>query len=151
MTAILLSPSPAAPTARRAAAGGNCSVPLPPLGEEGDPIDHGSMSAGIHSEIAFNVSRNSRAVELVPYLGALGHLVALRASDMAYLHVPPIEDDSSEAVRFGVEVLSPGAYRLFLQFQHDERVHTALFTVQALEGGGHTEMSEHRRDHRMDH
>jgi hypothetical protein len=109
----------------------------------------GELAAGVHSEIAFSVSRNGTGVELEPYLGALGHLVALRASDLAYLHVHPLEDASSEAVRFGVEVPSSGAYRLFLQFQHEHRVHTASFTVQAVEARGHA-VSEHRGGHRMD-
>jgi hypothetical protein len=110
----------------------------------------GELSAGVHSEIAFGVSRSGTSVELESYLGALGHLVALRASDLEYLHVHPLEDASSEAVRFGVEVPSSGTYRLFLQFQHEHRVHTASFTVQALEARGHT-VSEHRGGHRMDH
>jgi hypothetical protein len=96
----------------------------------------GELRAGVHSEIAFRVGRNGRAVELEPYLGALGHLVALRASDLAYLHVHPLEDSSSEAIRFGVEVPSAEAYRLFLQFQHEHRVHTASFTVEASQGSG---------------
>jgi hypothetical protein len=109
----------------------------------------GELAAEVHSEIAFSVSRNGTRVGLEPYLGALGHLVALRASDLAYLHVHPLEDASSEAVRFGVEVPSSGAYRLFLQFQHEHRVHTASFTVQAVEAQGHA-VSEHRGGHRMD-
>jgi hypothetical protein len=93
----------------------------------------GQLVAGVHSEIAFRISRNGQGVDLQPYLGALGHLVALRAADLAYLHVHPVEDSTSEAVRFGVEVPSTGAYRLFLQFQHEDRVHTAPFTVHASE------------------
>jgi hypothetical protein len=89
-------------------------------------------------------------VELESYLDALGHVVALRASDLEYLHVHPLEDASSEAVRFGVQVPSSGAYRLFLQFQHEQQVHTAAFTVQALEAPRHA-VSEHRSGHRMGH
>jgi hypothetical protein len=107
----------------------------------------GELAAGVHSEIAFSVSRDGTGVELEPYLGDLGHLVALRASDLAYLHVHPLEDASSEAVRFGGEVPSSGAYRLFLQFQHEHRVHTAAFTVQASEAPAHAQMSEHRGGH----
>jgi hypothetical protein len=108
----------------------------------------GELTAGVHSEITFGISRDGRVVELEPYLGALGHLVAIRASDLAYLHVHPLEQASSEAVRFGVEVPSWGAYRLFLQFQHEHRVHTVSFTMQASEGRTHTDMSEHRSGHR---
>jgi hypothetical protein len=111
----------------------------------------GELAAGVHSEIAFSVSRNGHAVELEPYLGALGHLVALRASDLAYLHVHPLEGATSEDVRFGVEVPSSGAYRLFLQFQHAHRVHTAAFTVQSSEALAHAEMPEHGGGHRMNH
>jgi hypothetical protein len=110
----------------------------------------GELGAGVHSEIAFSVTRDGTSVELEPYLGALGHVVALRASDLSYLHVHPLKDVSSEAVRFGVEVPSRGTYRIFLQFQHEQRVHTAAFTVQALEARDHTE-SEHRGRNRMDH
>jgi hypothetical protein len=111
----------------------------------------GELGAGIHSEIAFAVSRNGSGVELEPYLGALGHLVALRASDLAYLHVHPLGGAPSEAVRYGVEVPSPGAYRLFLQFQHEHRVHTAAFTLQASEGRAQAEMSEHHGGHPRNH
>ena len=112
---------------------------------------YGQLTAGVHSEIAFRVSRDGRGVELEPYLGAMGHLVALRASDLTYLHVHPLEQASAEAVPFGVEVPSPGAYRLFLQFQHDQRVHTAAFTVQASEGRADTHMSERASGHRAHH
>jgi hypothetical protein len=108
----------------------------------------GELVAGVHSEIAFGVSRDGPGVKLEPYLGALGHLVALRASDLTYLHVHPLEQASSEAVPFGVEVPSPGAYRLFLQFQHENRVHTVAFTMHASEARAGTDMSEHRSGHR---
>jgi hypothetical protein len=96
----------------------------------------GDLVAGAHSELSFHVSQEGGSVRLEPYLGALGHLVALRASDLAYLHVHPLEGASSDTVRFGVEVLSPGAYRLFLQFLNGGQVHTAAFTVEASEGAG---------------
>jgi hypothetical protein len=111
----------------------------------------GELAAGIHSEIAFRVTRGDHGVELEPYLGAMGHLVALRASDLAYLHVHPLEQAASEAVRFGVEVPSSGTYRLFLQFHHEHRVHTAAFTMQASEGRTDTDMSEHPLGHRRHH
>jgi hypothetical protein len=111
----------------------------------------GQLTAGAHSEIAFRVSWNGRGVELEPYLGAMGHLVALRASDLTYLHVHPLEQPSAETVPFGVEVPSPGAYRLFLQFRHKQRVQTAAFTVRASEGRADTHMSERASGHRAHH
>lgn len=111
----------------------------------------GELVAGVHSEITFRVRRDGRGVELEPYLGALGHLVAIRASDLAYLHVHPLEQASSEAVPFGVEVPSPGSYRLFLQLQHEHRVHTVAFTMHASERRADTDVSAHRSGHRGHH
>jgi hypothetical protein len=98
----------------------------------------GELAAGAHSELSFRVSRGGPLVQLEPYLGALGHLVALRPLDLTYLHVHPLEGGSSDTVSFGVGVPSPGPYRLFLQFLHGGQVHTVAFTVEA-DGGGRPE------------
>ena len=67
------------------------------------------------------------------YLGAKGHLVALREGDLAYLHTHPAEGEGHAqgdggAIGFETEFPSEGRYRLFLQFKHDGEVHTAAFT-----------------------
>ena len=75
--------------------------------------------------------------DLEPYLGALGHLVAIRTGDLAYLHVHP-SDEADEPggpdIEFTVEVPTAGTYRLFLDFSHGDEVHTAAFTVNAERG-----------------
>lgn len=98
----------------------------------------GEPRAGSAEELSFEVSRDGKAVtDLQPYLGAYGHLVALRAGDLAYLHVHPNGepgDDSTEpgpGVSFTATAPSPGTYRLFLDFKHDGKVRTAAFTVTA--------------------
>ena len=48
--------------------------------------------AGAESELGFTVTRNGTPVAVEDYLGAKGHLVALRQGDLAYLHVHPDED-----------------------------------------------------------
>ena len=82
------------------------------------------------AELAFTVTRDGEPVTVEPYLGARGHLVALRQGDGAYLHVHPVDGETSgsEPVRFATEFPTAGRYRLFLQFQVDGRVHTAAFT-----------------------
>lgn len=98
----------------------------------------GRPAPGRGSRLTFTVSRDGRPVtDLRPYLGAYGHLVALRAGDLAYLHVHP-EDAArpGPAIAFDAEVPSAGTYRLYLDFQHGGRVHTAEFTVVA---GDHEE------------
>jgi hypothetical protein len=52
---------------------------------------------GKSSELLFEVSRGGEPVAVEPYLGARGHLVALREGDLAYLHVHPFEGGHGEA------------------------------------------------------
>jgi hypothetical protein len=130
-------------------------------------LDAGPSHAGRPAELAFHVSRDGLPVQVQDYLGAKGHLVALRESDLAYLHTHPAEGAAhgggeaqggeeghgghggaeapaggdghgghadhgaavvAEPVRFETEFPSPGRYRLFVQFKHEGRVHTAAFT-----------------------
>jgi len=77
------------------------------------------------------VRRNGGVVtDLEPYLGASGHLVAMRSGDLAYAHVHPVEDDDAApgVVTFDAELTSAGRYGLFFDFKHDGTVHTASFT-----------------------
>ena len=109
-------------------------------------------NAGDEAELGFAVTRNGKEVSVDDYLGAKGHLVALREGDMAYLHVHPAatgndpkaaegeehttssEDGHSEAaagsepISFMTEFPSGGRYGLFLQFKHEGKVRTAAFT-----------------------
>ena len=100
-------------------------------------------AAGREAELAFTVTRDGQPVEVEPYLGADGHLVALRKGDLAYLHVHPVEGEGAghggaeeadehaadaPGIRFATEFPSADTYRLFLQFKHEGRVHTAAFT-----------------------
>lgn len=98
----------------------------------------GDLTAGEHSMLDFEVTRNGQPVtNLEPYLGAYGHLVALREGDLAYLHVHPGgepgdgETEPGPIVEFGAEVPSPGRYQMFLDFKVDGVVRTAPFTIDA--------------------
>jgi len=77
------------------------------------------------ADLRFTITRDGRTVDPQPYLGADGHLVALRDGDLAFLHVHP-EGDGRFAATFPTE----GRYRLFLQFKDAGRVHTAAFTQE---------------------
>lgn len=91
----------------------------------------GDQVAGEHSELSFAVSENGRPVEeLQPYLGAKGHLVALREGDLAFLHVHPEEAEGApEEIVFDATFPTAGRYRLYLQFKHEGKVRTVEFTV----------------------
>ncbi len=63
------------------------------------------------------------------YLGAYGHLVALRQGDLGYLHVHPEAELVDGAIRFWLTTPAPGRYRLYLDFATGGAVRTAEFTV----------------------
>ncbi|MCA2228864.1 hypothetical protein [Nonomuraea aurantiaca] len=96
----------------------------------------GDLVPGQASKLTLSVSKDGKPVtDLQPYLGAYGHLVALRAGDLAYLHVHPEESDKAgPEITFYAEVPSGGDYRLFLDFQHAGKVRTADFTARAAAG-----------------
>ncbi|WP_395110194.1 hypothetical protein [Actinomadura sp. SCN-SB] len=100
----------------------------------------GQLVPGRSSKVTLTVSKDGRPVtNLEPYLEAYGHLVALRDRDLAYLHVHPDGEPGDgktkpgPSISFFVEAPSSGAYRLYLDFQHEGKVRTAEFT--ALAGG----------------
>jgi hypothetical protein len=79
------------------------------------------------SGLAFTVTRDGEPVAVQDYLGAKGHLVALREGDLAFLHVHP----DADRLRFEAHFPTAGRYRLFLQFKTtDGRLHTAAFTEE---------------------
>ncbi|MDQ0939287.1 hypothetical protein [Streptomyces sp. V1I1] len=99
---------------------------------------NGDLRPGEARKLDLKITKNGRPVtNLQPYLGAYGHLVALRSGDLAYLHVHPndeADDDTTKpgpVVSFTATAPSSGAYRLFLDFKHGGKVRTAAFTVPA--------------------
>ncbi|WP_433563165.1 hypothetical protein ACQP1O_38145 [Nocardia sp. CA-151230] len=147
-----------------AVAGNVTGKPLPPVAKTAEvdgyrvTLNGDLTTAG--SELTFTVTRGGKPVtDLQPYLGAYAHLVALRATDLAYLHVHPEGEVGKTApgpdVVFHAAVTSQpaapsdGNYRLYLDFQHGGAVHTAEFTDEAStaasdsdapahHGGGHS-------------
>jgi hypothetical protein len=100
----------------------------------------GELHPGEESKLILSVSRDGVPVtDLEPYLGAYGHLVALRDDDLAYLHVHPEGEPGDGVTRPGPDVsffataASAADYRLFFDFEHEGVVRTAQFTVVAEE------------------
>jgi hypothetical protein len=89
------------------------------------------VSAGEDVRLEFEVRDGGRVVtdRLQPYLGAKGHLVALREGDLVYLHTHPDNDEPT----FTLSYPSAGNYRLFAQLRYEGRVHTAAFTRRVTE------------------
>jgi hypothetical protein len=103
-------------------------------------LDAGRLHPGEEAELRFRITKDGHTIHTQPYLGAGGHLVALRESDLAFLHVHPTDDEhgtepgSGEAhddsVGFAATFPTEGRYRLFLQFRHAGRVQTVAFTQE---------------------
>lgn len=115
-------------------------LPAPATATSVDGYDvalDGSLVAGTSSPLTFTVQRAGRPVtDLEPYLGAYGHLVALREGDLAYLHVHPAgEATAGPDIAFSADVPSPATYRLFLDFASDGVVRTAELTATAIRSG----------------
>jgi hypothetical protein len=91
-------------------------------------LDEGAARAGADSQLRFTVTKDGRPVRTEPYLGAGGHLVALRDGDLAFLHVHPTESDG--AIGFDATFPTVGDYRLFLQFKVGGAVQTVAFTQE---------------------
>jgi hypothetical protein len=90
----------------------------------GDPARDGE-----EAHLSFAVTRAGRPVAVQPYLGAGGHLVALREGDLAFLHVHPLEQAGTEGrIAFETTFPTAGRYRLFLQFRVGGEVETVAFT-----------------------
>lgn len=115
------------------------AAPSPTASVDGYDVSFdGELVAGTESELTVTVTRDGQPVsDLEPYLGALGHLVAIRDGDLAYLHVHPLDETDGPGgpgVRFAVEVPTDGTYGLFFDFSHAGDVHTAATIAIAAAG-----------------
>ena len=127
-------------------------TPQPPTGPQTtavvdgfDVTISGDLVAGTGSELTVEVTRDGKPVTaLEPYLGAFGHLVALREGDLAYLHVhahgdePEPGDLAGPEVVFTAQTPTAGRYLLYLDFQVDGEVHTAQFVLDAAASAAET-------------
>lgn len=111
----------------------------------------GDLLVGSSSLLTLTVSRGGQPVTAMqPYLGAFGHLVALREGDLAYLHVhpegaePASGQESGPKVIFASEAPTAGRYFLYFDFQIDGEVYSAPFVVDtAAEDAAHGEQETH--------
>lgn len=141
------------------AAGDHRPVPLPPPATtttvDGlDVVLTGEMHAGRASELSFTISQGGQPVtDLDPYLGAYGHLVAIRPGDLAYLHVHPTGEPgdghttAGPDLRFSVHTPSPGTYRLFLDFSRQGAARTAAFTADVSSEAPEATEPQHGQEH----
>jgi hypothetical protein len=90
----------------------------------------GTPQVGATQPLVFRVFRSGAPVpNLERYLGAYGHLVALREGDLGYVHVHPEDQLFRGAAKFWLAAPSPGRYRMFFDFQVGGKVRTATYTM----------------------
>jgi len=94
----------------------------------------GEAKAGRDVTMAFTIrdgNTKSGIRDLEPYLGAVGHVVILSADAEQYLHVHPVEEQSTGPVaKFSTAFPQAGIYKIWGQFQHRGKVITVPFVVK---------------------
>lgn len=134
---------------------GGTFTPVAPEPRRTDTVDgftatlDGDLKPGAAQNLTITVRHGEHPVTLQPYLGARGHLVALRTGDLAYTHVHPVDGDThgdggghgdhvaheehagggAGTVAFSAQPPSSGRYLLYFDFQIDGVVRTATFVV----------------------
>ena len=107
----------------------------------------GDTAPGASTVLTTSIELDGEPVaDLEPYLGAFGHLVAIRSGDLGYLHVHPEEGEAGPGIDFATAFPTPGTYGLFLDFQHRGVVHTAEFTVESGGAPGAAPSSEQHEE-----
>ena len=91
-------------------------------------LDAGGARAGEEADLRFTITRDGAPVETEPYLGAGGHLVALREGDLAFLHVHP--DRTTALALRGRRSRPPAATACSSSSSTTGRIHTVAFTQE---------------------
>jgi hypothetical protein len=114
----------------RVTGGKPVKAPLPSASRVADLGEYAVSMARAGSKVRFTVTRAGEPVtDLEPYLGAFGHLVAIRADDLEYLHAHPEGGPAGPEVTFEVEFGEAGQHALYFEFQHEGEVRTAQFAL----------------------
>jgi hypothetical protein len=101
-------------------------VPLP---KPQNTVDADGLTV-VRDGFTFTVSGSdgSPTTDLEPYLGQPAHLFAIRQGDLAYTHLEPTASTAPGTFTFAGD-LSPGTYRVYLEFGYQGEVTTVGFTV----------------------
>lgn len=115
--------------------------PLPAANEpvQGDGYElhvFGDLSADAPSTLKVHVLRDGTDVTgLRPYLGAFAHLTGFHRDDLTTVHLHPERSAApgttgGPTLSFHADFPRPGTYRLFIQFQTGDVLHTVPATVE---------------------
>jgi hypothetical protein len=95
--------------------------------------DKKKMMSGMAINMSFTIrdeKTNKPITNLQPYLGAKGHMVVMSADLEKYLHVHPMTTkDNGPKVTFMTLFPKKGVYKIWSQFQYEDRVIVVPFIV----------------------
>ena len=113
-------------------------------------LDAGDAHPGAEAELRFTITKDGEPVATEPYLGAGGHLVALREGDLAFLHVHPTDEAGSSEIGFAATFPTDGPLPPVPPVPArrrgpDRRLHAG----GAVMAGGAPRAADHRHDLRV--
>lgn len=92
------------------------------------------LKAGKELQMTFTIhdAQSKKPItNLQPYLGAVGHVVILSADAEQYIHNHPIDElAKGPEATFATQFPQKGIYKIWGQFQHEDKVFTVPFVVQ---------------------
>lgn len=96
----------------------------------------GHLMAGMPSTVAFtfrDLKTGKPVKDLQPYLGAIGHAIAVDPTLEQFIHVHPVNAYSSgPQALFGILFQASGTYKLWGQFQRDGETFVVPFVIDVL-------------------
>lgn len=133
---------------------GNTSNYQPqPLGQPSGMVSVGGIdfsltlantSGDYGKKLIFMLMANGRMItDLQPYLGALGHSVVLKEESLDFIHAHPVQDKSIKQtgeVEFDVDFTQAGIYKVFTQFQREDKVITVPYVINVGKNESQSEM-----------
>lgn len=100
----------------------------------------GTPRAGDESPLTATVTHagtGAPVTDLQPYLDTYAHVTAIHQGDLAFAHLHPLGtvngDHGGPTLSFHAMLPQAGNYRLFVQFQTDNTLHTAALTRTAAQ------------------
>lgn len=105
--------------------------------------------SGAHSLIPIRIERDNKAVtaaDITPYLGAVAHMILVSKTDKDFLHIHP-EAGTDYPVVGHTLFSKPDIYRMWVQFQVGDHLHTADFTLDVKQGTSHHEHADAHAHH----
>ncbi|WP_251554505.1 hypothetical protein [Neobacillus muris] len=86
----------------------------------------------LHMTFSIRDAKTKKPIKnLQPYLGAMGHTVAISADTEKYLHIHPMTTEGNgPKVTFMTIFPEKGIYKIWGQFKHDGKVFTVPFVVE---------------------